>query len=62
MTCLESLSNSVIITLNVDKLLLRKRLPVDGVSSVLSNVFLDEAAFKYLVGDRGDAGVLRYLV
>lgn len=50
------------LTLDVDKLLLGQRLPVNGIGSILCDVLLYETAFKYLVGDWRDTWVFRYLV
>jgi len=49
-------------TLDVDELLLGQRPAIDRVSSVLSDVLLDQTPLEHLVGDRRHTGVLRHLV
>lgn len=49
-------------TLDIDELLLRQRLAVDGVGSILRYIFLNQTPLEHLIGHRRDTGMLRHLV
>ena len=52
----------VLVTFDVQELLLGQRLSVHRVRPILSDVLLYQSALKHMVGHRGDAWVLRHLV